>query len=202
MIATLTGILKAKTPTEILVDVNGIGYSLIIPFSTFEKLGEIDTRIMLFTHLHVREDAMLLYGFATEEERSFFRLLISVNGIGPRIAQGILSGISVSDLRQHITKENISALTAIPGVGRKTAERLVIELRDKLGKLAARTQDSAPRTDGEEELRQEALLALTSLGYNRPIAEKALRQVLNEAKGEKLSLQSLIKKALRYTSSL
>ena len=202
MIATLTGTLKAKTPTEILIDVNGIGYSLIIPFSTFEKLGEIESRTMLFTHLHVREDAMLLYGFATEEERSFFRLLISVNGIGPRIAQGILSGISVADLRQHIAKENISALTAIPGVGRKTAERLVIELRDKLGKLAARTQDSVPRSEGEEDLRQEALLALTSLGYNRPIAEKALRQVLNEAKGEKLSLQSLIKKALRYTSSL
>lgn len=202
MIATLTGTLKAKTPTEVLVDVSGIGYSLMIPFSTFEMLGEIDTRVMLFTHLHVREDAMLLYGFATEEERFFFRLLISVNGIGPRIAQGILSGISVSDLRQHITKENISALTAIPGVGRKTAERLVIELRDKLGKLAARAQDSMPRAEGEEDLRQEALLALTSLGYNRPIAEKALRQVLNEAKGEKLSLQSLIKKALRYTSSL
>ena len=202
MIATLTGTLKAKTPTEILVDVNGIGYSLIIPFSTFEKLGETDSRIMLFTHLHVREDAMLLYVFATEEERSFFRLLISVNGIGPKIAQGILSGISVTDLRQHIAKENVSALTAIPGVGRKTAERLIIELRDKLGKLAARAEDSVPRPDGEEDLRQEALRALTSLGYNRPIAEKALRQVLNEAKGERLSLQSLIKKALRYTSSL
>jgi holliday junction DNA helicase RuvA len=202
MIATLTGILRAKNPTEILVDVNGIGYSLIIPFSTFERLGDIDSRVMLFTHLHVREDAMLLYGFATEEERFFFRLLISVNGIGPRIAQGILSGISVADLHQHIAKENISALTAIPGVGRKTAERLVIELRDKLGKLSTRTQDSTAHTDGEEELRQEALLALTSLGYNRPIAEKALRQVLNEAKGEKLSLQGLIKKALRYTSSL
>ncbi len=202
MIATLTGTLKAKTPTEVLIDVNGIGYAVIIPFSTFEKLGEIDSRIALFTHLHVREDAMLLYGFATEEERFFFRLLISVNGIGPRIAQGILSGIAVADLQQHIAKENISALTTIPGVGRKTAERLVIELRDKMGKLGVRVQGSVTRTDGEEELRLEALLALTSLGYNRPIAEKALRQVLNEAKGEKLSLQSLIKKALRYTSSV
>lgn len=200
MIASLTGQLRAKTPTEILIDVNGVGYAVLIPFSTFEKLGNVDTRITLFTHLHVREDAMQLFGFATEEERFFFKLLISVNGIGPKIAQGILSGISVADLRQHIAKENISALTAIPGVGRKTAERLVIELRDKIGKLDVAAQGASPRHDGEDEIRQEALLALTSLGYNRPIAEKALRQVLNEAKGEKISLQNLIKRALRYAS--
>jgi Holliday junction DNA helicase RuvA len=107
----------------------------------------------------------------------------------------------VSDLKQHIARENISALTAIPGVGRKTAERLVIELRDKIGKVLAIDQSSFPLQDGQEELRQEALLALTSLGYNRPIAEKALRQVLTEAKGEKLSLQTLIKRALHSTNS-
>jgi Holliday junction DNA helicase RuvA len=200
MIAALTGQLKAKTPTEILIDVNGVGYAVLIPFSTFEKLGNVDTRVTLFTHLHVREDALQLFGFATEEERFFFKLLISVNGIGPKIAQGILSGISVSDLRQHIAKENITALTAIPGVGRKTAERLVIDLRDKIGKLDVTAQGASPQHDGEEEIHQEALLALTSLGYNRPIAEKALRQVLNESRGEKISLQNLIKRALRYTS--
>jgi len=201
MIASLTGILKAKTPTEVLIDVNGIGYSVTIPLSTFEKIGDIGSHVTLSTHLYVREDALQLFGFATVEERFCFKLLISVNGVGPKIAQGILSGISVSDLKLHIARENISALTAIPGVGRKTAERLVIELRDKIGKVMAADQSTFPHQDGEEELRQEALLALTSLGYNRLVAEKALRQVLTETKGEKLSLQTLIKRALHSTNS-
>lgn len=200
MIASLTGILKVKNPTEIVLDVHGVGYAVTIPLSTFEKLGEVGSSATILTYLHVREDAMQLFGFATDEERVFFKLLISVNGIGPKIAQGILSRIAVSDLKQHISKENISALTAIPGVGRKTAERLVIDLRDKIGKIDTAGSASSAQPDGEEELRQEALLALTSLGYNRPIAEKALRQVLTEMKGEKLSLQNLIKKALRYTT--
>jgi Holliday junction DNA helicase RuvA len=200
MIASLTGILKVKNPTEIVLDVHGVGYAVTIPLSTFEKLGEVGSSATILTYLHVREDAIQLFGFATDEERVCFRLLISVNGIGPKIAQGILSRIAVSDLKQHISKENISALTAIPGVGRKTAERLVIDLRDKIGKIDTAGSASSAQPDGEEELRQEALLALTSLGYNRPIAEKALRQVLTEMKGEKLSLQNLIKKALRYTT--
>lgn len=200
MIATLTGILKVKNPTEIILDVHGVGFVLTIPFSTFEKLGEVGSTATVLTHLHIREDAMQLFGFATDEERLLFKLLISVNGIGPKIAQGILSRIAVSDLKLHIAKDNISALTAIPGVGRKTAERLVIELRDKIGKIDAAGPSSIAPPDGEEALRQEALLALTSLGYNRLIAEKALRQVLTEMQGEKLSLQNLIKKALRYTT--
>jgi Holliday junction DNA helicase RuvA len=200
MIASLTGILKVKNPTEIVLDVHGVGYAVTIPLSTYEKLGEVGSIATILTHLHVREDAMQLFGFATDEERLSFKLLISVNGIGPKIAQGILSRIAVTDLKLHISKENISALTAIPGVGRKTAERLVIELRDKIGKIDAAGPASTIQPNGEEELRQEALLALTSLGYNKPIAEKALRQVLTELKGEKLSLQDLIKKALRYTT--
>ena len=200
MIASLTGILKVKNPTDIVLDVHGVGYAVTIPLSTFEKLGEVGSSATILTYLHVREDAMQLFGFATDEERVFFKLLISVNGIGPKIAQGILSRIAVSDLKQHILTENISALTAIPGVGRKTAERLVIDLRDKIGKIDAAGSSSSAQPDGEEELRQEALLALTSLGYNRPIAEKALRQVLTEMKGGKISLQNLIKKALRYTT--
>jgi holliday junction DNA helicase RuvA len=200
MIASLTGILKVKNPTEIVLDVHGVGFTVTIPLSTFEKLGEVGSSTTILTHLHIREDAMQLFGFATHEERHFFKLLIAVNGIGPKIAQGILSRIAVSDLKQHIRKEDISALTAIPGVGRKTAERLVIELRDKIGKMDAVGPAPTAQPGGEEDLRQEALLALTSLGYNRPIAEKALRQVLTEMKGEKLSLQNLIKKALRYTT--
>lgn len=200
MIASLTGILRVKNPTEVLIDVSGVGYAVTIPLSTFEKLGEVGSNVTLRTYLHVREDLMQLFGFVSEDERFFFKLLISVNGIGPRIAQGILSGIAVSDLREHIVKSDISALTTIPGVGRKTAERLVIELRDKISKSESGNPGSAIARDGEETLRQEALMALTSLGYNKLIAEKALRQVLDEAKGVKLSLQDLIKRALRYTS--
>lgn len=200
MIASLSGTLKIKTPTEVLIDVQGVGYAVSIPLSTFEKLGDIGSTTTLLTHLHVREDALQLFGFATEEERFLFKLLISVSGIGPKIAQGILSGISAVELKEHIARENVTALTAIPGVGRKTAERLIIELRDKIGKLELITSSTPTLSSQQEDVRQEALLALTSLGYNRQIAEKALRQVLNETNGTSLSLQELIKKALRYTS--
>jgi Holliday junction DNA helicase RuvA len=202
MIASLTGILKSKSPTEIVIDVSGVGYSVTIPLSTYETLGELDSNVTLLTHLQVREDALQLYGFASSQERFLFKLLITVNGIGPKIAQGILSGISVADLKQHIEHENISALTAIPGVGRKTAERLLIELRDKISKIESSPSGLNKLQDDENDLRQEALLALTSLGYNRQFAEKALRQVFMETKGETLSLQDLIKRALRTTGSM
>jgi Holliday junction DNA helicase RuvA len=199
MIASLTGILKSKTPTEILLDVNGVGYAVSIPLSTFEKLGAQNSHVTLFTHLVVREDALQLFGFATEEERSLFRLLITVNGIGPKIAQAVLSGLSVAELKQHVASGNIAALTAIPNIGRKTAERLVLELREKIDKVP--TPDAAIPADRGAEMRAEALLALTSLGYQRAAAEKAIRQALNEPAGAQLSLEELIKKALRYTNT-
>ena len=135
MIASLTGILKSKSPTEILVEVHGIGYTVSIPLSTYEKLGDIGSSVSLLTHFHVREDVMQLFGFFTEEERRLFKLLISVSGIGPKIAQSILSGMNVEELKSHLVSGNVNALTAIPGVGRKTAERLIVELRDKVGKI-------------------------------------------------------------------
>lgn len=194
MIASLTGLLKSKSPTEVLLDVNGVGYAVSIPLSTFEKLGAQNSHVTLFTHLVVREDALQLYGFATEEERSLFRLLISVNGIGPRIAQAVLSGLSVAELKQHVANGNIAALTAIPNIGRKTAERLVLELRDKIDKVP--TPGVITPTDRGAEIRAEALLALTSLGYQRVAAEKAIRQALSENKTD-LSLEALIKLALQ-----
>ena len=200
MIGSLTGTIRHKSPTEIILDVNGVGYSVTIPLSTFEKLGEPGSTTTLLTHLQVREDALQLFGFLSEEERTSFKLLISVNGIGPKIAQGILSGISVTELRHHIAKGNTPALTAIPGIGRKTAERLIVELRDKMGKMWPQECDRGSADEGAE-LRQEALLALTSLGYNRQQAEKAIRQVLLEQKSAALSLQDLIKRALRLTST-
>ena len=135
MITLLRGILLAKAPTEAVVDVGGVGYGVQIPVSTFEALGDTNTPVTLHTYLHVREDALVLYGFATGEERDTFRLLISVNGIGPKMAQGILSGIGVQDLKDCIARGNVAMLTTVPGVGRKTGERLVVELREKIGKI-------------------------------------------------------------------
>lgn len=201
MIASLTGILKVKAPTEVLLEVHGVGYAASIPLSTFEKLGEVGSTLTLLTYLHVREDVLQLYAFATEEERGFFRMLIAISGIGPRIAQGILSGISVAELKEHIGKENVGALTAIPGIGRKTAERIIIELRDKMSKLEVTPTSTVGLSGLQAETRNEALLALTSLGYARQIAERAIRQALSEANGASLSLQELIKRSLRYRSA-
>ena len=198
MIAFLRGRLADKNPARIVVDVQGVGYAVSIPLSTFEHLPEVGSTVTLLTHLQVREDAFQLYGFGSENERAFFRHLISVNGIGPRIAQSILSGISVSDLREQIIQGNVGALTAIPGIGKKTAERLVLELREKVVRLeSAATPTSRPA----EDIRTQALLALTSLGYSRPVAEKALRNVFNESPGVALTIEELIKKALRYATT-
>lgn len=201
MIASLTGVLKSKSPTEVVVDVDGVGYAASIPLSTYSKLGEINSSVHLLTHLHVREDAMQLFAFATEGERQLFRQLISITGIGPKTAQGILSGMSVADLQDYIVSGNITALTAVPGIGKKTAERLVIELRDKIGKLDKTLEAAIASGDKNAKIRNEALLALTSLGYNRSAAEKALRMALNDAAGSQLSVEELIKKALKHSST-
>ena len=201
MIATLTGILKFKSPTEILVEVHGIGYTISIPLSTYEKLGKLGSSVSLLTHFHVREDAMLLFGFSTEEERRLFKLLISVSGIGPKIAQSTLSGMNVEELKSHIVGGNVNALMAIPGVGRKTAERLIVELRDKAGKTPTESEPISVIGMATVAMRIEALQALTSLGYNQQIAEKAIRLVVKEAEGSTISLEELIKRALRHTNA-
>jgi Holliday junction DNA helicase RuvA len=198
MIASLTGILKVKNPTEVLIEVNGVGFTVSIPLSTFERLGETTSTVTLLTYLHVREDILQLYGFSTEHERVLFKMLISVSGIGPKTAQAVLSGIAVAELQQYIVQGNVGALTSIPGIGRKTAERLVVELRDKLGKAEF---SSMPPPTGESAtgIRSEAMLALTSLGFSRQVAEKAIREALRGADQTTLSLEELIKKALRTT---
>ncbi len=200
MIALLTGILKAKSPTEVLVDVHGVGYAVSIPLSTYSTVGEVNSPIQLLTHLHVREDAMQLFGFATETERQLFRLLISITGIGPKTAQGILSSIAPQDLQLHIASGNTVALTSVPGIGRKTAERLIVELKDKIGKIGPPIGTGTAVGDKNAEMRNEALLALTSLGYNRVAAEKALRLALNDGASSQITVEELIKKALKYSS--
>ena len=201
MIASLTGTLKYKSPTEILIDVHGVGYTVSIPLSTYEKLGDIGSPISLLTHFHVREDAMQLFGFFSDEERRLFKLLISVSGIGPKIAQSILSGLNVEELKSHLLGGNVTALTAIPGVGKKTAERLILELRDKVGKPIPETEPLSVAGIASAAMRIEALQALTSLGYNLQIAEKSIRLVLKETEGSLISLEDLVKRALRHSNA-
>lgn len=194
MIGQLHGRLLDKSPTRVLLDVNGVGYEIMIPLSTYEQLGSAGANTTLLTHLHVREDALQLYGFATSNEKQLFQLLLAVNGVGPKLAQGILSGCSVELFCAHVKQNAVSALTRIPGVGKKTAERLVMELRDRITQLdIAKDETGAP--SGPAALSEEALLALVSLGYPRAEAEKAIRQALTE--NADLSLEELIKHALR-----
>ncbi len=200
MISFLEGTLVHRTATEIVIDVNGVGYSVHIPLSTFERLRRAEGRVRILTHMHVREDTMQLYGFATEAERELFRLLLSVSGIGPKMAQGILSGLSTDELKNAIGAGNVALLTSIPGVGKKTAERMVIELRDKIGREEPSAPAAAPSSK-QMKLRAEALVALMSLGHSRQSAEKALTAVLREAAGQECSLEELIKRSLRHTAA-
>ncbi len=198
MIGSLRGHLVSKSPTDITVDVNGVGYTLSVSLTTSEALGAPGQTVSVLTHLHVREDALQLYGFATEDERRIFQQLISVSGIGPRTALGILSGTQPEELRHAITSGDLDILTRLPNVGRKTAERLVLELREKITSPGGTPAEKRTAASAEQ-LRADALMALAALGFPRPVAEKALRQVLHEEKGTSLTVEELIKRALRRT---
>jgi Holliday junction DNA helicase RuvA len=198
MISYLKGILAKKSPTEIIIDVGGVGYAVNISVSTYEQLSEQDSEVYILIHHHIREDAQLLYGFATEHEREMFKMLIGVSGIGPKMAQTILSGIRPNELVRTISLSAISNLTAIPGVGKKTAERLVLELRDKVAKMESSDKIFDLPNSGAS-IRSEALTALVSLGFSRDKAEQSLRSVLNDVNGKSISVEELIKRALQYT---
>lgn len=196
MIAQLEGVLSEKTPTQIIIDVNGVGYDLLIPISTFDKLGEVGSKAKLLTYLHVREDILQLFGFGTLKEKGMFTHLISVGGIGPKLALGILSGRTVDDLTRSIVNEDVANLTQLSGVGKKTAQRIVMELRDKLAKKM--TESELAPVSGEAISNgkvEEAALALVSLGYNRTTAETTLLKVLKAEPD--LALDELIKRALQ-----
>ncbi len=198
MITHLKGTLSKKSPTEIIVDVGGMGYSVNISLSTYEQLPEVNSSIHILTHHHVREDAQLLYGFFTQDEREIFRLLISVSGIGPKMAQTILSGIQPEELIRTISQGSIGSLTAIPGVGKKTAERMIVELRDKVTKMGTGIPVSGALPNSAS-IRGEAFAALPSLGFTREKAEQSLRSVLNESDGSDLVVEEMIKKALKVS---
>jgi len=192
LISYLEGRLIEKNPTLAVVDINGVGYGVNIPLSTYEKLNNIGERVKLLTYQHVREDTLQLYGFLTPEEKETFKLLLTVSGIGPKSALGVLSCISVEDFQRSILEEDIDVLTSISGIGNKTAQRLVVELKEKLGKMDLKGLKVGERIDTEED---EAISALVSLGYTRLEAKRAIQQVMGKSKG-KLSVEELVKKAL------
>jgi Holliday junction DNA helicase RuvA len=170
MIGRLTGRLAEKSPDQLILDVAGVGYLIHIPLSTFYELPEAESPASLFIHTHVREDALALYGFLTERERSLFLLLISVAGIGPRVALTVLSGIPPAELVEALRAQDVRRLIAIPGVGKKTAERMVLELSEKVARFAAETA-AAPSTIVSKD---DVLSALVNLGYRRAEAERAV----------------------------
>lgn len=188
MIGYLRGKIISAKPTQIILDVNGVGYLVNISISTFEKISD-QNEISLFIHTHVREDALSLYGFYTEAEKEMFELLISISGIGPKVALSILSGISVDELQNAIQTENVSRLVSVPGVGRKTAERVVLELKSKVGFIETAVSKGIDYT-----VKQEAVLALTTLGYNQKVAEKVVRDLLSA--NPSITLEDLIRKSL------
>ena len=178
MIAHLRGKLAEKQPNLVVVDVDGVGYELTIPVSTYLQLGNAGEEVALHTHTHVREDSLALFGFATRHEKSIFEKLITVSGIGPRLAVTVLSGLPAGDLATAIRNGDVATLTRIPGVGRKTGERMVLELREK---LIPAGEGEAGLPSGMSTIERDVISALLNLGCSRPAAEKAVRNALNES---------------------
>ena len=192
MIAQLRGTLGDKRTNQILVDVGGVGYLVHIPLSTFYALGELHSNVTLLIHTQVREDAIALYGFLSAREKHLFELLISASGVGPVLALKILSGMSVDDLVPAVRSGDLARLTRIPGVGRKTAERMIVELRDKLAAMEIPEDARKPvtPTDGGDEV----VFALTNLGYDRSVAENAVEAVRNN--GNAIDFEPLLRASL------
>ena len=201
MIAHLSGTLLSKQATSVIVDVSGVGYEVSIPLSTFYDLEDLGSPVQLRIYTHVREDAIQLYGFKTARERELFLKIISVTGIGPKLGITLLSGMSADEMIASIRTNNLARLTLIPGVGRKTAERLIMELREKVAELSsaqleeelgAKPDVSEPR---EDTVRADALSALLNLGYQRSAAEKAIDAALGE--GGDVTVESILRRSLK-----
>jgi Holliday junction DNA helicase RuvA len=193
MIGRLSGILAHKAPGEITVDVGGVGYQIFIPLSVFYRLPELGEKVSLYIHTHLREDALQLFGFLEPEEKQVFLLLNSVAGIGPKLAVTILSGIPADDLARALKEGDQARLMAIPGVGKKLAERMVVELRDKAVLMPAQAVGAA---NGSQTMR-DAVSALVNLGYRRADAERSVREITQKQEG---SLAEVLKEALRRLS--
>ncbi len=196
MIGFLRGRVIEKHPDRLLIDVAGVGYEVAVPLSTFYALPDPGGDIALRIHTHVREDQLALYGFATLLEQQLFERLIGVSGIGPRLALAALSGIEPSDLVRAIRTNDIARLTRIPGIGRKTAERMGLELKDKLPTVAAGAASGTPAAPSEEDAKADLLSALVNLGYQRVAAEKALEGAF-AALGRNAAFEAILRHALK-----
>ncbi|GAK57235.1 holliday junction ATP-dependent DNA helicase ruvA [Candidatus Vecturithrix granuli] len=194
MIARLTGKLAAKAPEEIILDVGGVGYQVFIPLSTFYELPERGEVLTLHIHTAFRENALELYGFLTLKEKAMFRMLLGVSKIGPKLAQNILSGISADDLTTAIISGNILKLNSIPGIGKKTSERMILELKDKVPKAQAAEQETVT---APADIFDDALSALLNLGYKRPESERTVKRALHEI-GRDGQLEDIIRLSLKY----
>lgn len=183
MIARLAGMLAEKAPGRVIVDVQGVGYDLQVPLSTFYVVGDPGSTVTLRVHTHVREDVIALYGFATPLEQELFERLISISGIGPKLALSVLSGIEPPDLVRAIKAQDVARLTAIPGVGKKTAERIGLELKDRMPQSLQAAADTIKPVAAEDQLRDDLVSALVNLGYQRAPAEKAIDRELQRAPG-------------------
>ena len=192
MIGSLNGLIISKKPSEVLLEVNGIGYEVHVPLSTSFKLPSVDQTVQLLTHLIVREDQHTLYGFITEDERKLFRALIKISGVGPKLALTILSGINIEGFIRSVQMQDVDTLVHLPGIGKKTAERLLVEMKDKVGQMGDIAQNDAIES---KDLRiiQEAHNALTSLGYKSVEA----RKILDGIDSNGLTVEALLKQALQ-----
>ena len=196
MIAFLRGRIVDKQPNRIIIDIQGVGYDVHVPLSTFYEIGEVGTDVALRVHTHVREDALQLYGFLTELERQLFERLIGISGIGPKLAVAVLSGMDPRDLVTAVQRADVARLTSIPGVGKKTAERIVLELKDRLAQIVMpAAADTAPPASGADRLRADLLSALQNLGYHRPQAEKAIESAVKSMPDP--TFEQALKSALR-----
>src|SRR5678816_2212678 len=202
MIAHLSGTLIHKQPNSVIIDVGGVGYELTVPLSTFYELPETGSAVDLRAYTYVREDALQLYGFKSEGEKRLFLLLTSVSGIGPRLAITLLSGLSAEDIVQSIRQNNLARLVSVPGVGKKTAERLVVELKDKVTSASVSEAIAATaHVSGDakpSDLRDDVVSALVNLGYQRPQAERAVGDALKEEASA--TFEVALKRALRTLS--
>jgi holliday junction DNA helicase RuvA len=201
VITFLEGRLAAALPTQAIVDVNGVGYELSIPLSSYDKLPVPGQPVRILTHLHVREDAHVLYGFMTAAERDLFRLLVNnVSGIGPKLGLAVLSGMSVNSFKSAVVNSDVASLSKISGLGKKTAERIVLELKDKVGVAAAWEAASASHAPTpEEEQANEAVLALIALGYKQVDAHRTVRDL--QQKNRDKSAEELVKLSLQQMAA-
>jgi len=197
MIGQLRGRLAEKRPNQVLVDVGGVGYVVQVPLSTYAALGELHTEVTLLIHTHVREDALALYGFVSSREKHFFEMLLSASGVGPTLALKILSGMSVEELVPAIRGSDLARLTKIPGVGRKTAERMVVELKDKLETVTAETEK--PAASSPAGIEADVASALVNLGYDGRAAEVAVGEAKREAGAA--NFEKLLRGALQSLSA-